>query len=544
MALPTITWKTGKLSVSANKDSAAVVSLAVRLSKPSASVVTCDFLCGGDARSDAEDYGTGKNYTLSTTTVTIPAGALVPNTQPTLTVYNNPIYDIDRTAVVSLTNPTNARVRSGDKLQVKIVDNGTNRVYANALTGYGGYSCAGDGTTEDATNLQNLLNAVNTACSTDADGLKYGGVVEFPAGTYKISSQVTIPKGMTLVSKSGAIIKRNGYSNTSSWSALFVYGENPGAGKTYNPIVVKGLEFDGGADSDVPTIPGGDPYIDYQHNQSLGVNGSDPEGASGVTSIYVDSCYFHDSIAAGLQLSFNLIANVYKNTTTNNHQYGIQATYIGTSGVINLRNHTARNYLLVSWGDGFYNEGNNWPWVLNIDDCDYDCPLTGSPGADIMVQFQPVNDASGITVPGGQLVATLNNITITGNTRFFGGKVSLTVNDSTFNCLNAAEQTFGRIQDPTGFSFNNCTFNAVYKVGHNTGLQSSTAPIYWIYGTGWTITFINCTFTADDASLNATGVMAYSTNADLSDVITLTGCTFGPNLGTNISAVGATVIEN
>lgn len=63
------------------------------------------------------------------------------------------------------------------------------------------YSAVGDGTVDDTTAIQQAINAANTAG---------GGVVSFPKGTYKITSELTVYSNITLqgVSMESSIIKQ------------------------------------------------------------------------------------------------------------------------------------------------------------------------------------------------------------------------------------------------------------------------------------------------------------------------------------------------
>jgi hypothetical protein len=428
-------------SQSVNKTDEDVITLPIQLYAPALVETTVTITASGTARSSVEDYGTGKNYTLSetldtgtdgygpyTVDVTILAGKTEPETPVTVSVVNNPIYDIDRVASFSFSNDQ-SKPMVYSQANITIVDNGADRVYANVKTGYGGYQCVGDWFTDDTVALQGIANAVYAASSVDGNGNKYGGVIYFPAGTYMNSATVSFFDGMTLVSDAGAIIKRkDGWNVEKLWN-VGVYNTPYLGDVDSNPFVMKGLILNGNQDA----------YHDQPHNFQIKAN----KAGTGRIKVYLDSCSSVDSMADGFSLINNIDLTAYNISTTNSGRQGI--SFVGGYTVANIRKYTATDGLDLEQTASAVGYGDTLSVALTANDWDVGY-------LNVVSHLELDGTSIGTTLTGDNI--TTNTFTLLRNTNFtladsalvFGGGdvsdcPSGAITDSTINMGTA---TYGR----------------------------------------------------------------------------------------------------
>jgi len=168
----------GVWSVSTNKSGAAVLQLPISLVANAEADTTVTLTVTGTAR-NADQLGTTyKDYTLSATSVVIPAGAKVPVTAVTVTIINNPLYFIAKSLNIVLSAPGNptfvyptVAITINDDVNPQTLD----------ITNPGNGLSACDNTyADDATaNLNAILQWISD---------NGGGVAYAPAGTYKLMS--------------------------------------------------------------------------------------------------------------------------------------------------------------------------------------------------------------------------------------------------------------------------------------------------------------------------------------------------------------------
>ncbi len=94
------------------------------------------------------------------------------------------------------------------------------------------FGAAGNGSTDDTTAFQNALNHVSN---------NGGGTVYVPAGTYKIASSLTIPKGVSLVGDAPAIT--DGAAGAVKGTVLYAYSKTDYFLKMYEGAAVHNLSI-------------------------------------------------------------------------------------------------------------------------------------------------------------------------------------------------------------------------------------------------------------------------------------------------------------
>lgn len=155
---------------------------------------------------------------------------------PTVEVISNAFTGVNRTTGVSAAGqPTTLQavldlwLTSAGAVDWKVLFNGTATNLQNAIAAVAGlffnvkdpaYGATGDGATNDATAIQNCLTAA---------GLVKGTVV-FPAGTYRITSKLSVPRGVSLwgVGAGGSSIAMDHATNdTLEWAPAIAAGIVP-----------------------------------------------------------------------------------------------------------------------------------------------------------------------------------------------------------------------------------------------------------------------------------------------------------------------------
>jgi hypothetical protein len=196
----TIGFITGNMNYKINKTSEATISLPVKLSNNINKEINVDIEVTG-AKSQLEDFGTGKHYIISggetsvigyeKTKVTLNFPIGVTSKTAILKFVNNPTIDLDRIIKVSLTNASSGvRISPSDSLTIKLIDDQRLEKIDVKNPGHGLAALKGDGVTNDTDNLQAIFKYIKDNGSSH--------VVYFPAGTYVVN-QLQPTWGLSLV---------------------------------------------------------------------------------------------------------------------------------------------------------------------------------------------------------------------------------------------------------------------------------------------------------------------------------------------------------
>ena len=157
---------------STDKTDAAVITLPIQLYQPAVLETIVTITATGTAKPSVADYGTGKNYTLSATltqpswesmtftaTVTILAGATAPASPVTLTVFDNPLFSLDKVASFAFTN-NRGYAMTYSTANITIVDDAAASKTLDVTQNYPAKSltaCVADGATDDGAAFQAFL---------------------------------------------------------------------------------------------------------------------------------------------------------------------------------------------------------------------------------------------------------------------------------------------------------------------------------------------------------------------------------------------------
>lgn len=157
------------------------------------------------------------------------------------------------------------------------------------------YGALGDDTTNDATAIQNALNAAAVSGA--------GAVVFFPAGKYRVGSRLTVPAGTVLQGVNGGSYPANNSLNQvsvltrmASMNDHLLYLPDGN-----NHVRIYDLAIDGN-----------------KNNNTLGCGLYIADGAVGQESqVIVERCYFHDNPGSNVYLGDNRRANKILNSVLN-----------------------------------------------------------------------------------------------------------------------------------------------------------------------------------------------------------------------------------
>lgn len=200
-ALPSAYFAKGQRTVSVN--TSGVISVPVKLTRTAAGAVTVNFTVSSPYETPAHGtaFVSGKNYTLSAGSVTFAAGET--SKSATLTIVERktaddnlhiPFYKekLRLTLAVDPADTAKARTGSvGNTIDVEVTD-----AVVKGVRNVRSYGATGDGSTNDQTAIQNAITAAAALISNPATDQ---AVVYFPAGTYRMGTNITVPAGITLL---------------------------------------------------------------------------------------------------------------------------------------------------------------------------------------------------------------------------------------------------------------------------------------------------------------------------------------------------------
>jgi len=483
--------------ISFSADSATVnegnnLTFYVELSSPSSGDVTVDMsIRGGTAygigymSAQGEVFGTGRDYTITTGKLTIPAG--VTNLALSLTTVDDTINENDENLQLELSNPVNAILASQDSFQVVIIDNDR----ANLMNVKTQFGAKGDGSTDDTQAIQNAIDSLSE------DG---GGVLLFPAGLYIISS-VKLRENITYEGY-GATIKRPDHMD--KWTRTFVAyysGDNDS-----KPFIIKGFSFDGNS-------PNQGAYKHWELEQAHLMMIYGDTSRSGHCVSFVEDCRMKNGVGDGVSVYTNADATVYN----------CEATDVFRGGFVATGGHSKMKVYKFTTRAGAQKD----PTGLDIEvdgaghGNDYNLDLT-------MDGIHCVDGDFDIGTRGGTVTA--NNCFSSGTFYNFSGSGKSTLKFTNCDIAIGGADSYQRILWPGNLTFDNCTFT-ISKF-------SSAASEFYGFDLWWnypgdsiqyknqSVTFRNCNFLTDSTLMASDEVQAIHTKYDSPDnnnILTIEG---------------------
>ena len=145
--------------------------------------------------------GVYQGYVKSDGTFTKVAAETSPLTSCSITEQNAALYKY----YIILIREDNGNISASESNNLCLsIGNLSSVVKKSAYINVVNYSAVGDGVTDDAPAIQNAFNACNNAG---------GGIVYFPAGTYRINNQLIFYSNMKIIMAEGAVILRGAEKN-------------------------------------------------------------------------------------------------------------------------------------------------------------------------------------------------------------------------------------------------------------------------------------------------------------------------------------------
>lgn len=364
------------------------------------------------------------------------------------------------------------------------------------------FGAKGDGVTDDTAAIQRAVDAVYR---------RGGGVINFPAGTYSVTS-VNIREGITYQGIGEAIIKRpdnlfqkKRHVRTFTNQAFAYLGNHDSA-----PLVFKDLTFDGNS-------PNQGPYKKYEQEHADLLFLSAKKESPGRLQVVIDNCTFKDSVSDGISIYKNVSVKVTNCTGINCFRGGF--LILGGNTIATVKNFTTRggNGIDVELGGGSEGYGNSHKVVLDLEDVHLES------GFDIGV-------SDGSLVTGKNVVA--------------GGWFNLVAKDSKVRLTNCkfGVNPWNRILWPHDVVFENCEFYATRRYPPKSGEVLSAAPFIAWNNSGsseknQSLTFNNCTFSVGSDYGDKDFLYGILVGHDLiesNNVLTINGGRIGPRVNAGI----------
>lgn len=514
---------------STNKTAAATINLAtaaIELTAPAAAdaTITLTVSAASTARGASEDYGTGKNYTLASTTCTILTGQTKPSAAVNLVIANNPNIDLDLILHIDLSN-NKSYAFTYDDIEITIVDNARTSLTDVTNPGHSLTALVGDGATDNSAALQALLayvyNTANGHMVQEADGRKHGAVIYFPTGTYLFSALSgydacvdALREGMTFVGDGldSSIIKsehqsKRVWSNTGGADKLGFYSN---ASADSYPLILKNLQFDAGFE---------EPYGYTGENATVFLSG---------TSTYQYRLKVIVDSVKGVKAGYcNLY--LYKNIDTTWYNFDFaQSTYdpsvAGGAGCVFGGGYTVGNLRKIY-------DRNNAVDVEPMGDSEgYPGTLYNTFKIDLTINdYNAYGPSIGINGVWNPLSVTASTLTADGLVMEGDNPTNWQLNDVTVNLSNlVAFTTNDAYFENVGGSISG-TFTAK-KLG-TKGYYIAVPDITFDSVSGKTLTFNACTLDVDAAFVAETiyGIKAFWNGGVDYGTVVADGCTFSSN---------------
>jgi hypothetical protein len=466
-------------------DSAAVnegnsITFNIELSSASTSDVSVDLsVSGGTAygtgymSAQGEVFGTGKDYSIITGKLTIPAGTT--KLTLSLTTVDDILNENDENLQLELSNPVNATLTSPGSLTVTIIDNDR----ANLMNVKTQFGAKGDGSADDTQAIQNAIDSLSD---------EGGGVLLFPAGLYIVSS-VKLRENITYEGY-GATIKRP--DNMDKWTRTFVAYYS--GDQDSKPYIIKGFSFDGNS-------PNQAAYKHWELEQAHLVMIYGDTSRSGHCIGFVEDCMMKNGVGDGVSVYTNADATIYN----------CEATDVFRGGFVVTGGHSKVKVYKFTTHAGAQKD----PTGLDIE-------VDGAGhGNDykIDVIMDGVNCIDGdfdVGTQGGTVTA--NNCFSSGTFYNFagGGKSAMKF----INCSIAigGADSYQRILWPGNLTFENCTFTISKFSSAASGFYGF--DLWWNYPgdsiqyRDQSVTFKNCSFQTDRSLMASDEVQAIHTKYD------------------------------
>jgi hypothetical protein len=427
----------------------------------------------GYISAQGEVFGTGKDYSLSTRKLIIPAGDT--NLSIILTAVDDLINENDENLQLELVNPENATLGSPGSLAVKIIDNDCPNLM-NVKTQFG---ANGDGSTDDTQAIQNAIDSLSDVG---------GGVLVFPAGLYIVSS-VQLRENITCEGY-GATIKRPDHMD--KWTRTFVAyysGDNDS-----KPFIIKGFSFDGNS-------PNQGAYKHWELEQAHLIMIYGDTSKSGHCVAFVEDCLFKNGVGDGVSVYTNADATVYN----------CEAADVFRGGFVATGGHSKLKVYKFSTRAGDQND----PTGLDIEvdgaghGNDYQLDL-------LMDGINCIDGDFDIGTNGGTVIA--NNCYSSGTFYNFSGSGKSSMKFTNCSIAIGGADSYQRILWPGNLTFEDCTFTI-------SKFSSAASDFYgfdlwWNYPgnpiqyTDQSVTFRNCSFLTDNTLAASDQVQAIHTRYD------------------------------
>lgn len=378
------------------------------------------------------------------------------------------------------------------------------------------FEAKGDGIADDTAAIQKAVDFVYK---------RGGGVINFPAGTYLVTS-VNIREGITYQGY-GATIKRPEPltdkigPKPAKGVRTFTNHKNPYAGQMDSrPLTIKGLTFDGSSQTQGP-------YHNYEleHSDCLFLSGSGISKSPGKLVALIEDCTFKNGVSDGIALHNNVRAKIYKCRAENVFRGG-----------------------LVMGGRNLSVEVRDFTTSGKIDN-------TGVHLEDVYASYITFDNLK--LLDGHFVVGVSEGSTVIGNNIISHAPFNLGAMKSTVKITNSE---FGmgpnnKVYSPYNVTFDHCKFYATRKGATESTSIFTAAPVV-AWNTARTseknqkLTFNNCIFTTGDditPSDKVCGILTWFDNVDSNNVLTVDGGNFSDKLAVGIgmqSRGGNWIIRN
>ena len=376
------------------------------------------------------------------------------------------------------------------------------------------FGAKGDGIADDTASIQKAVDFIYN---------RGGGVINFPAGTYLVTS-VNIREGITYQGH-GATIKRPEYlpdkigPKPAKGVRTFTNQKNPYAGQMDSrPLIIKGLTFDGSSQTQGP-------YQNYEleHADCLFLSGVSK--SPGKLTALIEGCTFKNGVSDGIALHENVRAKIYKCRAENVFRGGL---------VMGGRNLSVEVRDLTTSG--------------KIDN-------TGIDLEDVYASHITFDNLK--LLDGDFDVGISEGSTVIGNNIISRAPFNIWAKGSTVKITNSE---FGvgpnnKIYVPYNVTFDHCKFYATRKGASKATSTFHAAPfVAWnisqTFEKNQKLTFNNCIFmTGNDItpSDKVYGILTGYDNVDFNNILTVNGGNFSDKLAVGIgmqSRGGNWIIRN
>ncbi len=468
------------------------LTINIELSPASSNEVTFDLsIVGGTAygmgymSAHGEVFGTGKDYSLTTGRLTIPAGTTI--LPLSLTTIDDSINENEESLTLLISNPLNAALDTLNTFTGIILDNDRTNLM-NVKTGFG---AKGDGLTDDTPAIQNAIDSLSE---------NGGGVLLFPPGAYLVSS-VNLKENITYEGYGATIIRPD---SMDKWTRTFIsYYSGDSDSK---PFIIKGLSFDGNS-------PNQGAYKHWELEQAHLMMFYGDTSKSGHCVGFVEDCFMRNGVGDGVSVYTNADVTIYNCEAVDVFRGGFVAGG-GHSRLRVFKFNARAGELLDPTGFDIEVDGQGFGKDYTLD-----------------VVMDGVNCQSGdfdVALLGGSVVA--NNCNSAGTFYCFSGGGISTLKFTNCSIVIGGADSYQRIIWPGSLTFENCTFTVSRYSKEICDFYGF--DIWWNHAgfeeryNNQSVIFRNCTFMTDGTLKNSDELRAIHTRFDSpenNNVLTLEG---------------------